>query len=204
MYSCETDFRCNVKGSFTMRKIFALGLMALSLSFLSNPVLAGDASDCETIRDDPNRALYGLCIAYWNTSNAVSRARILANFVKKGGIAEEMPGLPVAEPDDPGAFVECPCWFQDEHVQAFLDDPSVMFNGDDVYSCNPDGTGFEVLTLNSLVTQFILDDGFCELVHESDSTGELPIDNWDAELTCRAQIHELIAYFTDDDCTSEP
>jgi hypothetical protein len=192
-------FTNNVKGSFTMRKIITLGLLALSMNFLSGPAFAGDVSDCETIRDDPNRALYGLCIAYWNTTNAVARGKILENFTKKADGSIGMPGLPVPDSPEPGDFVECTCWLQENHVQAILDDPNATID-DDGYLCDASGSGLEVVMFNGWDIQFWADDEGCEFVNGADSTDAVEYDSPEAELTCRAQIHELIETFAEVDC----
>jgi hypothetical protein len=204
----EKDFRYKVKGSFTMRNLVTLGLLALSLSFFSNPVLAGDGSDCEGLRDDPNRALYGLCIAYFNTTNALARQRIAENFVKKGGDAEEWLGIGGSD------FVECTCWLQENHIEALLGgslngvpityDPAQSV---DFHMCNGERTGTETIWFNDGNIYLIADESGCEFRNyygvDSVPPAEYDLfgaDATEAELTCRAQIHELIQAFAGDDC----
>lgn len=196
-----------------MRNLVAWGLLALSLSCFSHPVLAADISDCEGLRDDSNKALYGLCIAYFSTTNAVARQRIANNFVKKGGDAEEWLGIGGSGPDD---FVQCTCWLQEEHVQAVLDGSldgqTITFDpysdgGLDYHFCNASGAGAEVITFNGAEVYFYADDEGCEFRNNFGTDGvshtiygALGADPTEAELTCRAQIHELIQAFAGDDC----
>jgi hypothetical protein len=198
MYLGEKDFHYNVKGSFTMRKIVSLGLLALSLGYFTIPAVAGVASDCERIKDDNNRALYGLCIAYWNTTNAVAREKILGNFEKKDSESIGMPGLD--EPNTTG-FTECSCWLQVDHVQAILDDPDTTY---DMGFCNDPFTDSEAVFFNSFDIQFIADADGCEFIHNPDGVAK-SYGSLEAELTCRAQIHMLIEHFeAEADCTPEP
>ena len=180
-----------------MRNLVFLGLLALSLSFFANPVFAGDVGDCESIRDNPNRALYGLCVAYWNTTNAVAREKILANFEKKDADEIGMPGLP---PVGGSLFVECSCWLQDDHVAAMMTDPNVAY---DMGFCNVPGTESEAVFFNGFDIQFIADADGCEFVHPEDGVAQ-SYSSPEAALTCRAQIHELIEHFEPEtDCTPD-
>jgi len=174
-----------------MRKLISLGLLALSLGFLSNPLFAGDASDCESFKNDSNRALYGLCIAYWNTTNAVAREKILTNFVNKGGDAKDLSG------DD---FVPCTCWTRG-HVDDVLNDQSTVLEKDG-WTCDDKSANFEGVSFDGYDIVFLADptEVGCEFFHPDDSVVSRPYDSRDAELTCRDQIHELILEFTGHEC----
>ena len=107
-----------------MRKIVSLGLFALILSIFSSQVIAEKFDECEKIKNDPAyKGLYGLCNAYWNVDDPVTKAEILANFEKKAGTdngGPEMPGwVPVVPdvPDVPEPGLTCPCWDFDTLVQ---------------------------------------------------------------------------------------
>lgn len=115
MYLGETDFHYNVKGSFTMRKTIALGLLALSLSFFAGVVLAGNAEICDSLQKknivEPDvyiPGLYGLCTAYWSTDDEGDKAQILSNFERKAG--EDGPTMP--------GLLTCPCWDHEALVDA--------------------------------------------------------------------------------------
>jgi hypothetical protein len=109
MYLGEKDFHYNVKGSFTMRKLISLGLLALSLSFLSNAAFAGEVAECEKIKDGYTPGLYGLCIAYANAGNDNARRRISDNYVARAQ-ASDLTLDEIFTPVGAGDPLECPCW----------------------------------------------------------------------------------------------
>ena len=102
-----------------MRKIITSTVLILLFSLFSSTVIA-DVSDCKEVKGQ--KALYGLCVAYWN-ANPKQQAKFLAKFDKKSG-GMPMPGteLPVEEdpifPDENGdeqtEVVVCPCWANGE------------------------------------------------------------------------------------------
>jgi hypothetical protein len=100
-----------------MRKLISLGLLALLLSVLASPAVAGNVPDCEYLKDSEVKGLYGLCIAYHNASDESTKKRVLDNFdkkVKKAGLLEPLPKMPglvelPQEPDPDPQDVTCPC-----------------------------------------------------------------------------------------------
>ena len=89
-----------------MRKLISLAAIATLLGMLASPVMAGqEESDiCEPLKD-ATKGLYGLCIAYNNTSSESNRARIEQKYenLRQDG-----------DPPLPGAESPCPCWTQAE------------------------------------------------------------------------------------------
>lgn len=98
-----------------MRKQITLGLLALSLSFLSASVFAGNVDDCEFLKDkdhpDYAPGLYGLCVAWHNASGAGDQTALDAiaeNYFERSG-GQTVPGSGGSGTDDDPPF-ECPCW----------------------------------------------------------------------------------------------
>ena len=56
-----------------MRKIITSTVLILLFSLFSSSVFAGDVSDCKEVKGQ--KALYGLCVAYWN-ANEKNQAKI--------------------------------------------------------------------------------------------------------------------------------
>ena len=115
-----------------MRKIIALGLLALPLSFLSSAVLAGNQDHlCDFLKDKANAfyvpGLYGLCTAYQNETDELAKADILAAFDEKAPDGLEMPGL------EEEAAISCPCWDEIDLLDAAcaheLTGPGIGFDG---------------------------------------------------------------------------
>ena len=150
-------------------------------------MFAGDVSDCEEVKGE-KKGLYGLCIAYWNTTNAKARAKILGNFEKNAG--EGGPGMPGL--DGP----ECDCWTPDHVVDAFnQSELSLVF-----HSCNSDGTGVELANFEGNVLTFFTSDSFCFFVHPEDAVAPTDHTSPETELTCRAGIQEIILELTGNEC----
>jgi len=175
-----------------MRNLVSLGFLASSLFILSPSALAGGVDDCE---EDLNRThskgLYGLCIAYWHTTNAKARDRILGNYNKKKTDGDPgMPGLNEAA---------CTCWTED-HVIDTINDELVKGT---LKACSADGTGWEIASFNRNSLTFIAGETGCFFVHSEDPVPQTSYSSDEAELTCRAQIHELINEFWGVDCTLE-
>lgn len=168
MYLGETDFHYNVKGSFTMRKTIALGLLALLFGFLSNSAFAGNADEfCGYLKDkdhaDYQPGLYGLCTA-WHNADEDAKVALGEKFLLKAGFAV------------PGSGFGCICWplsFDEvcEIAQSatrvttglgsvmFFDDPNgtAAFFGADTESCalnlidfNTNPVTFDFETLSTL------------------------------------------------------
>lgn len=95
-----------------MRNVITSSVLILLFSLFSSSVFA-DVSDCKDVKGQ--KALYGLCVAYWN-ANEKNQAKILAKFEKKsGGLG--MPGLdiPVEDNREDPTPVFCPCWMNGEN-----------------------------------------------------------------------------------------
>lgn len=161
-----------------MRKLFALGLLALSSGFLANTAFAGSVEDCEILKDGYTKALYGLCIAWHNAGSDNARDRILENYEDKAGPND--PPMPGTEDEVP-----CPCWDETHLAEASLNGvPN---------ACLLTGTesGIEFTIYGENVYQFQVDDEICFRV--SPSGGEfLPVSSPEAEATCRAGIQALV------------
>jgi hypothetical protein len=181
----ETEFQPHTKGSFTMRALISLGLLALSLGFLSSPAVAGTVQVCEDIKNDlAYKGLYGLCNAYWNETDEAKKTEILAAFEAKAGPdGPSMPGLEVAS---------CPCW-DETHLAA------ASLNGTPSF-CQVTGTnvGTEQAVYgqdgNDTAYTFLVEDSFCFRVNPIGSgSGAIEFGfPEDAEATCRAGIAELV------------
>lgn len=91
-----------------MRKLISLGLCALMLMLFSGQVFAGNAEECNYLKDktDPDYApgLYGLCIA-WHNADDEAAAALAEKFFERAGFP--VTGRIVDDGNDP--FV-CPCW----------------------------------------------------------------------------------------------
>jgi hypothetical protein len=193
MYSGEKDFHYNVKGSFTMRKLVSLGLFALSLSFLANPVFAGNEALCESLKDNQIKALYGLCIAWHNAGNDVARESVYKNFKKKAGVGGPiLPGGPDDLPPPSQSDAEpCPCWSESHLAEASVNGvpADCSFNGGDIgisFAVYDDELG------NDNYYQFYMTDSFCFRVDPNSDGAIGPIGSESAEATCRAGIEVLV------------
>ena len=85
-----------------MRKIISLGLFALTLSIFSSQVFAGNALDCEPLKQTKNKSLYGLCVA-WHNADEQAKDKIAGKFLARAGF--EVPG----SVEGPEKF-DCLCW----------------------------------------------------------------------------------------------
>lgn len=173
-----------------MRKIISLGLFALMISTFSGQLFA-DVEDCEQVKGEKH-GLYGLCIAYWSTTNPKARAKILANFEKnaaKDGVAGPgMPGL---------GGPECDCWTSD-HVVDALD---LQFGTLTSWSCNDDGLGLEVANFGGNTVTFFAADTGCFFLHPEDVVPPIEVyESLDTELTCRASVQEIVEELTGEEC----
>ena len=113
-----------------MRKLIALGVLAILLSLLASPAIAGSVEDCEELKEDGiTKALYGQCIAYWSADNGRSQERILANYRKKMRAGDPGDRNDSGDPDMPGLVdASCPCWTIDQMANAISYSPA--------YECN--------------------------------------------------------------------
>lgn len=133
-----------------MRKIITSTVLILSFSLFSGSVFA-DVSDCKEVKGQ--KALYGLCVAYWN-ANEKNQAKILLKFEEKsGGLI--MPGLvtPVADSREDPDPVFCPCWANGENefpaTYEWLPDEGLV----------DDTSMFATFEFGSV--QFFVEPGFC-------------------------------------------
>lgn len=167
-----------------MRKLISLGLLALMFSVFSSQTFA-EVEDCEEVKG-AKKGLYGLCIAYWNTTNAKARAKILENFNKNDVDGLGMPGLDIPA---------CDCW-NEQHVLDAIEGGEL-----NNYSCDANGASLEVANLysNNSVTYFAFPD-FCAFVHPEDAVFPTVYSSDETEYTCRAQIQEIIFEITGDEC----
>jgi len=174
-----------------MRKLVSLGLLASSFIMLSSSVLAGNVEECEFLKDkDYSKGLYGLCIAYHNTTNAKAQERILANYDKKAG--PDDPVMPGTEDE----VVPCTCWSADHVMEAFNQSELSIEH----YSCNSGGAGLETVNFDGNVLTFFTTDTFCFFVHPEDGVMPTGHASAETELTCRAGIQEIIFELTGDEC----
>ena len=81
-----------------MRKIFSLGLFALMLSIFSSQVFAGNALDCESLKQIKSKSLYGLCVA-WHNADETAKLGIADKFFDRAGFT--VPGSDT---------FDCYCW----------------------------------------------------------------------------------------------
>lgn len=94
-----------------MRNWILPGLLALSCGILANSALAGNAADCDVLKDPEDERyapkLYGLCIA-WHNANDNAKPALADKFFDRAGFdvpGSSVPDLP-SEPD-----FACPCWY---------------------------------------------------------------------------------------------
>lgn len=92
-----------------MRKMIALGLLALCLVGFSSATFAGGVEDCVDLKQSGLKSLYGLCVA-WHNADDDAKDFIAQKFRERFG--EEVPGSEATLPDDPetGQDFYCPCW----------------------------------------------------------------------------------------------
>ena len=100
-----------------MRKVISLGVLALLLSVLASPVSAGSKETCKDLKG-ASKGLYGLCVAYQNAADGISKERIMGNFNRRALDGEVMPPNDSKKPD----IVECPCWSNEDLVRATCDE----------------------------------------------------------------------------------
>lgn len=92
-----------------MRKLVTSGLLALSLCIFSGSVLAGNADDCEPLKQSGLKSLYGLCVA-WHNADEDAQGALAQKFYDRAGF--EVPGSEVTKVDEPLPEQDfyCPCW----------------------------------------------------------------------------------------------
>jgi len=174
-----------------MRKIISLGLFALMLSMFSSSAFAGNVEDCEFLKDgNYSKGLYGLCIAYWNTTNAKAQEKILANYDKKAG--PDDPVMPGTEDE----VVPCTCWSGDHVIEAILSEEISPIN----YICNAAGTGVEMSVNDRNTWTFFANETHCFFNHDVDPVPFTEHASKESELTCRAGIQEIIYDLWGDNC----
>jgi hypothetical protein len=121
----KRNFRHIEKGSFTMSKLVSLGLLALSVGFLSNTAFAGNdgVAACDYLKDKDSSyympSLYGLCVA-WHNADEDARGDLADKFEQRAGYLP--PGPPAPPPTTPVLLDTCPCWDLDEMYLALSDD----------------------------------------------------------------------------------
>lgn len=90
-----------------MRTLVSMGLLALSFGFFANTSLAGSVADCEPLKQNGDKSLYGLCVA-WHSADEDARTRLADKFFDRAGYP--VPGSVDSEPEPEPADFECPCW----------------------------------------------------------------------------------------------
>jgi hypothetical protein len=202
MYLGEKDFRYNVKGSFTMRKLISLGLLALLLGFLSNAAFAGNVDECEFLKDKSQPGyvpgLYGLCVAWYNASaNGDQQAidEIAAKyFEKSGGDTLPISGDPVGG-DEP--VFTCLCW-TDLTVTHLCALGAVSKDFTTPHSTEPDTYSGTVLFQSEY---FGTDYSSCARIFPADGvTIALPINNEIDGLVCGFELGIIKSYQLEGGC----
>ena len=87
-----------------MRKLFALGLLALSMGLLANTAFAGNVEDCESLKQSGQKSLYGLCVA-WHNADEDAKDGLAEKFLDRAGYP-----VPGSEDEEPDPDFDCPCW----------------------------------------------------------------------------------------------
>lgn len=106
-----------------MRTIVHLGLFALLFGLFSISAIAGNADDCNYLKDknfnsqypdyEYQPGLYGLCVA-WHNADVQAKVDLGLKFEARAGFA--VPGSSPPVVDDPivteptQTVLECPCW----------------------------------------------------------------------------------------------
>jgi hypothetical protein len=161
-----------------MRKLIKLGILAILLSLVASPVIAGNVTDCEVLKaDNVSKVLYGLCIAFWNAENANARQRILDNYNKKA-TGDDDPAMPGGQ--------ACPCW-TDTNIA------DVIINGTPVLcSVNESDAGLEFAWYDGFTIQFYVMDSFCAHADPFDSTRPTFGITPEEEQACRDDLDFLV------------
>jgi len=96
---------------FVMHKFTITGLLTLSLFFLSSSAMAGNAVDCEVLKNPGHSlyepSLYGLCVA-WHNADENSRVAIGDKFLKRATFP--VPGSKTVDTRTVEQDFYCPCW----------------------------------------------------------------------------------------------
>lgn len=108
-----------------MRKLISLGLMVLLFSMFPVSAFAGNAEDCDYLKDknhpDYAPGLYGLCVAWHNADEKAAEA-LADKFFNRAGFP--VPGS--EEPNTEPQF-DCPCWDEVEFsAVCSLGEPSTV------------------------------------------------------------------------------
>jgi len=188
-----------------MRKLVSLGILALLMSVLAGPVVAG-VDACDTLKLDKNapKGLYGLCVAYWSAENGRGQDRVEQLYDRKAIAAGYPPGIPglVVSPQEPDP-VSCPCWGADKLAEAYENGTPLSC------SINDDEIGIEFVIYGeneeAVSYQFHAEDALC-LQKNPDGTGTFQIYDRDTTITeedklkCRDGIHVLVEMSFNNSC----
>jgi hypothetical protein len=166
-----------------MRKIFSLGLFALMLSIFSGQALAGNALDCELLKQTKNKSLYGLCVA-WHNADETAKLGIADKFFDRAGFT--VPGSDT---------FDCYCWGHlsyDEVCDIANSPTATPIKGENA-----------ITFMDYLLTQFGADktsctlliysyslEGFIELITSEDSSYD--------PISCMAEV-QVISTFPDNE-----
>lgn len=174
-----------------MRTLVSMGLLALSLGFFANTALAGSVADCEPLKQNGDKSLYGLCVA-WHSADEDARTRLADKFFDRAGYP--VPGSEDAEPE-PADF-ECPCWSDlsykficelGEPTYSYLDDDPVYGFGD------VDFNGVVAFTIENFYGDVYLN-GCAHEIREGTSVLESTVLGGlgdETALTCLSEVIEI-------------
>ena len=177
-----------------MSKLISLGVFALMLSIFSGQVFAGDAALCEPLKQDQNKSLYGLCVA-WHHADENARDKIADKYFDRSG------GFPVpgSEEPEPEQDFYCPCWdevsFADicalgTPVQSFIASSFGLVTFEDLQ--------FELFGTDSLSCAHVVQEASGTILFE-DFNGGNPL-TVDEGLDCRSEIEAIASLFSGGAC----
>ena len=185
-----------------MRKMISLSLMAFLFSLSSISAFAGNAEDCDYLKNknDPDYApgLYGLCVA-WHNADEQAADKLADKFFNRAGFP--VPGS--EEPNSEPQF-DCPCWDEVEFsAVCALGQPSVViFDTSGVVTA---ATFIDIATFTAEL--FGTEEANCgHVVQDLTSQGEPLIEDiqgnlsFDEALDCRAELDIIAEIHLSDEC----
>lgn len=194
-----------------MRKWILPGLLALTCGILTNTALAGNAEDCDVLKDKDSDSyapsLYGLCVA-WHNANENAKPGLADKFFDRAGF--EVPGSEIPVPDpDPTSDFECPCW-----AEVSLDEVCALGSPDSIINIG-DFTrlkwDYDSILFEAAVTETysgdMIDPGCAHTIIANDITGErflynvYELDPIDAEI-CLMESKAILEFTMSDDCAT--
>ena len=179
-----------------MSKLISLGVFALMLSIFSGQVFAGDAALCEPLKEDQNKSLYGLCVA-WHHADENARDRIADKYFDRSG------GLPVPGSEEPESEQDffCPCWDEVSFADVCaLGAPSFSLINIDPFAPSMVAfidSQFELFGTDSLSCAHVVQDLSGDIKFED--YGGNPLTD-DEGLDCRSEIEAIASLFSGGAC----